>query len=176
LTSPLRRTLQTTLLGFPKLKERAVPLEIYPDLQETQAHPCDIGSPRSTLQDWFREDSWLDFSNCIDGWTEKKGKYAPTEEALDARALNIRRQLKRRKERVVTVVCHAGFLRHIICAPHSHMWGNVEARVYRFEKSSDGNSETSLPSENDQALLLRVDRAEELRILGGSGANLAKTN
>ena len=29
------------------------------------------------------------------------------EEALDARALNIRRQLKRRKERVVTVVCHA---------------------------------------------------------------------
>ena len=29
------------------------------------------------------------------------------EEALDARALNVRRQLKRRKERVVTVVCHA---------------------------------------------------------------------
>ena len=56
------------------------------------------------------------------------------------------------------------------------MWGNVEARVYQFEQSSDGNSETSLPSENDQALLLRVDRAEELRILGGSGANLAKTN
>lgn len=32
MTSPLRRTVQTTLLGFPKLKETRVRLEIWPDL------------------------------------------------------------------------------------------------------------------------------------------------
>jgi len=32
LTSPLRRTVQTTLWGFPKLKEKNVPLEIRPEL------------------------------------------------------------------------------------------------------------------------------------------------
>ena len=32
MTSPLRRTVQTTLLAFPKLKETRVGLEIWPDL------------------------------------------------------------------------------------------------------------------------------------------------
>lgn len=32
LTSPMRRTLETTLLGFPKLVEGGVPLEVLPDL------------------------------------------------------------------------------------------------------------------------------------------------
>jgi hypothetical protein len=32
MTSPLRRTVQTTLSAFPKLKETRVGLEIWPDL------------------------------------------------------------------------------------------------------------------------------------------------
>ena len=32
LTSPLRRTIQTTLVGFPLLRDQGVPLELWPDL------------------------------------------------------------------------------------------------------------------------------------------------
>ena len=43
------------------------------------------------------------------------------DEALDARALDVRRFLKKRTETVVVVVCHAGFLRHIVRLPRGHI-------------------------------------------------------
>jgi len=181
LTSPLRRTMQTTLWGFPKLKEGGVPLEIWPELQETQDHPCDRGSSRQALEAEFKE-AFCDFSNCYEGWTAKKGKFAPTLEALRARALEVRRSLKKRKEQRIVVVCHAGFLRHIVQLPHSHIWNNCEARVYRFAETVENGvverQDASIDGQTDPdtALLERVSTEEELEILGGPNAELVASH
>ncbi|KAK9894774.1 PGAM-domain-containing protein [Cystobasidium minutum MCA 4210] len=176
LSSPMRRTIETTLLGFPKLKDGSVKLELLPDLQETAAHPCDTGSSREFLQNEFKDFAWVDFSNCIDGWNDKKGKYAPTPEALQKRALEVRRHLKSRTEGTVLVVCHAGFLRHLLLLPHEHFWANVEARVFRFQDDSNESIDNGYdpPPKTDQALLQRLPEEEEINVLGRPSADAKK--
>lgn len=50
----------------------------------------------------------------------------------------------------------------------------MEARVYRFEQTMEGE-DAALPPGNDQALLLRVEREEELSILGDGETSIVET-
>lgn len=100
-TSPLRRTLQTTLLAFSHIlseqyvmnsgKSQGSRLIIDPDLQERSDHPCDTGSEQSRLEKVFPA---LDFSVLGDDWFAKEGIYASDDAAVVARAKRFRERLR----------------------------------------------------------------------------------
>ena len=83
-SSPLRRTIQTTLLGFKKQIESGVKVELLAELQEATELPCDTGSSRDVLEkeELFRG---LDFSGLPDDWTSKA--FYPPPSSLRGRVL-----------------------------------------------------------------------------------------
>jgi broad specificity phosphatase PhoE len=123
LSSPLTRTLQTTLLGFGKLLRRpdSPQLIVTPDLQECGPHPCDTGSDQSNLVKRFNEkasekDGYfvkgaksLDFSAIDDGnWNSKSGLYSCDTQCLQSRAARIRETVRDRHEKNIVIVSHGG--------------------------------------------------------------------
>lgn len=69
-SSPLKRTLQTTLIGFAPQVQSGVKIEVVPEFQEASALPCDTGSPREVLE---KEEAFkgLDFSRLGEDWDSK---------------------------------------------------------------------------------------------------------
>ncbi|KAG5755174.1 hypothetical protein H9Q70_002199 [Fusarium xylarioides] len=54
-SSPLRRTLQTTLLGFAAQLERGLQIVALPEVQEVSAMDCDTGSDLSVIKAEFQQ-------------------------------------------------------------------------------------------------------------------------
>jgi len=130
LTSPLRRTIETTLAGFGgiidtnnnnnnKKKKAVVELILDPNLQERSDLPCDTGSDPSALRSLFPD---LDFGVLADGWWAKEGRFTADDAAVAARAGAVRKRIGevvRRLEaeggekRDVVVVTHGVFMKFL---------------------------------------------------------------
>jgi len=69
-SSPLKRAIQTTLLGFKKQVESGIKIELFAELQETTDWPSATGSSRDALE---KEELFkgLDFSGLPDDWNSK---------------------------------------------------------------------------------------------------------
>ena len=150
LASPLRRTIQTALLG---LASSHTPLELDPDLQEADRWPCDTGSDIPLLEAEFSGYS-LDFSHLPRDWNNKKGVYAPTPEALEERARNVRRSLRNREEQTILVVTHGGFLAYLV--PEAEPFANTEWRFYQFQG----------PASAEEARLTMVAEGDAVDVIG----------
>jgi broad specificity phosphatase PhoE len=98
-SSPFRRTLQTSLIGFNRNPHP------HPGFQENSSKPCDTGSPPSVLREEFPE---LDFELVVDGWDSKTGEWGADEVSLARRAAKMRKWLKDREEDEIVVVTHGG--------------------------------------------------------------------
>jgi len=109
-SSPLKRTLQTTLIGFSPQVKQGIKIEVLPNLQESSATPCDTGSAREELEA-DEKFTGLDFSRCVEGWNSKKGEWAPDALALEKRARHARNWLKGRNEGHVVAVLHGNVSR-----------------------------------------------------------------
>lgn len=175
-SSPLRRTLQTTLLAFapflpptsavdPSLPvyppSDSVPLMLLPQLQEVGWEPCDLGQPLELTRSQIPFDApWLDWSlvESEPDWNRNKGFYEATEWKQLERARWVRRWLRARSEEVVVVVCHAGFLRRMTGAPPKSAWMNAEIREFRFRGEAEGEDE------DEEAELIRVDGIEHVPV------------
>jgi broad specificity phosphatase PhoE len=134
ITSPLRRTIQTTLLAFPNMLdkryydegsgkgiENGAELVLDPDLQERSALPCDTGSDRRILETTFPT---LDFSTLGLGWPTKEGSYGPDDDAVTERAKKVRGHvrekalvLKGNKKRDIVIVTHGVFMKFLVGDP-----------------------------------------------------------
>lgn len=132
LTSPLSRTIETTLAGFSSIlsnalsidspttsAERAAKLILDPDLQERSDLPCDTGSDLSILKAKF---PGLDYSPLEEGWNTKNGVFAADDEAVAARAGRVRKKLLRfakeleasgSEKNAVVVVTHGVFMKFL---------------------------------------------------------------
>jgi broad specificity phosphatase PhoE len=128
LTSPLTRTLQTTIASFPQVLRKdaagSAQLIIDPDLQERSNLPCDTGSRRTTLEEAFPE---LDFGGLADDWFVKEGLYAADDAAVATRAQRFRERLReivtslekdrgeadQGRQRNVVVVTHGVFMKFL---------------------------------------------------------------
>ena len=114
--SPMRRTLYTALLAFDRvLQSSSSRVTALPLIQEISTQPCDVGSPRSRLEEEFGEK--VDFSLISENWYAKGpgSPYAPEMGKLEARARAARvwlRDFVRRggEDTHVVVVGHGGFL------------------------------------------------------------------
>ncbi|EIW65902.1 hypothetical protein TREMEDRAFT_35661 [Tremella mesenterica DSM 1558] len=146
-SSPMRRTLETTLKGFATLKERlekegknVVLLDI---LQEVEANPCDTPLPvselKTTLNGIFED---FDFSSISPEFTTKGGIFHP--DNVEERARRVRLWLRDREEEEIIVVAHGDLLRYVNgqYPPKTgmHPWDNTEVRLYTFVSSSDQNA------------------------------------
>jgi len=144
ITSPLKRTLQTTLLGWgPAIKRLGISNVIcLPAAQECNDLPCDTGSSQSALAS-DPEFAGFNFERLSPEWTSKRGFWAPEPEALAERARWVRRFLWDRPERDIVLVAHGDVLRRITATreggPSAYMWRNAEVRIFEFEEGEGGD-------------------------------------
>jgi broad specificity phosphatase PhoE len=130
LTSPLRRTIQTSLAAFPNVLdkryfdpdsgqgiENGATLFLDPDLQERSALPCDSGSSSEVLKVAFPR---LDLKDLSDNWQVKEGLYSPDGEAVKERAKRLRcrvaaiaENLKDQERKHVVIVTHGVFMKFL---------------------------------------------------------------
>ncbi|GBE88271.1 phosphoglycerate mutase-like protein [Sparassis latifolia] len=144
-TSGLRRTLSTTVIGYAALRRRLEAegknVIVLPQLQECNDLPCDTGSPRQVLEA-DPEYAGLDLSLLIPDWTSKRGFYACDAASLKARARWARQWLRSRPERDIVVVGHGDCLRYITQGQNSTSpWANVEVREYTFAVDEEDDVE-----------------------------------
>ncbi|KAK4046969.1 hypothetical protein OIO90_006361 [Microbotryomycetes sp. JL221] len=151
ITSPLRRTIQTTLAAFasilPPIASNPVELLIMPECVETGSgwKPCDTGANLDETKLMFPQE-FLNWSRCKQGWNLNKGFYDSTEQGLMNRARWFRKYLRDEcQTETVVVVCHHGFLRRITKTPHEDAhWPNSELREYRFKDQTGQDAEADL--------------------------------
>ena len=83
ISSPLRRTIETTLLGFsPLLTKRKLKILLEPRCQETTAKPSDTGVRAQQILEDFGPDV-VDVSRVVDGWNTDQGEWEMNEENLE---------------------------------------------------------------------------------------------
>ncbi|UJO16903.1 putative phosphatase [Fulvia fulva] len=134
ITSPMRRTCQTTLTALAWLVKSGIPVEVNAMWQENSTEPCDSGTAIPKVAKEFPE---LDFST-VDPTYPNKGPgtpYAFAESANAARGQACLRSLYDRPEKVIAVVSHAGFLRTAIT---KRRYANADYRIFTFKKSNGG--------------------------------------
>lgn len=157
LSSPLRRTLQTTALGYPDAVKRLgghAKVVCLPQLQECSANPCDTGSSRAELEA-IPEFARFDLSHLTDDWTSKAGFYGTEPAALDARARWIRQYLRERPEEHIVVVAHGDILRRVI--GEEYPWTNAEVRLFQFDPATVADADCPLFHVQDIAAGGRTD-------------------
>ncbi|KAI0899884.1 phosphoglycerate mutase-like protein [Annulohypoxylon nitens] len=139
ISSPLRRTLQTTYLGFSPAIERLGGLKnvvVLPQAQECNNTPCDTGSSKEVLEK-DAEFAVFDHSLLTPDWNSGEGFYAPTDEALNERARWVRKYLRDRPEKNIVFVSHGDILRRIAAKPgrgtNEYPWMNAEVRIFEFD-------------------------------------------
>jgi len=156
-TSPLKRTLQTTYLGFGTAIERLGgrgSVICLPQAQECNAFPCDRGSPRSELEA-TREFDGFDLSLLTPDWTSKAGFWAADDDTLNARARWVRQWLRARPEATIVLVAHGDILRRITgtaSGPSVYAWRNAEARIFTFDPKSVETDDCFLHQQDEVAL------------------------
>jgi broad specificity phosphatase PhoE len=154
ITSPLRRTIQTTLLAFTNVLnkryynegsghgvEGGAELLIDPDLQERSALPCDTGSDRLALEIAFPS---LDFSTLHSAWPSKQGLYSADDNAVNDRARKVRGHLreiivalKDGERRDIVVVTHGVFMKHLVGDPGIDL-PKAGWKSYTIEEGEEG--------------------------------------
>lgn len=111
-SSPIRRTLYTSLLGFEEnIKTKGLKIIALPELQETSDLPCDTGSSSVELGNEFAEHP-IDFTLVPKGWNVKQGKWSPDWESITHRAREAREWLYQRSEKEIVVVTHGAYRVH----------------------------------------------------------------
>jgi broad specificity phosphatase PhoE len=118
-SSPLKRTLQTTIIGFtPFISSGKTPVIVMAELQETSSMPCDTGSPS---EDLARDPALqlpgdakpIDYSVLPGDWATKTGRWADDIGTLTSRATAVRRWLKDQHQEHIVCVLHGGFLHYL---------------------------------------------------------------
>eukprot|EP00158_Paraphelidium_tribonemae_P006395 Partr_v1_DN27801_c0_g1_i2_m22664 putative phosphoglycerate mutase len=164
-TSPMHRTVQTTLIAFrTQIEWQRLPVVLKPELQETHAEPCDTGSPAHQLIEAFPQLEH-ELKALPPNWYSKTGINAPTDDAWKSRAEMMRKWLIDRPERVIVVMCHNGFLRHLVgdelWSSHGRTplgFSNGEARRYQLSIADGSLSAGGISVNQGNAVMAEVER------------------
>ncbi|KAF2149757.1 phosphoglycerate mutase-like protein [Myriangium duriaei CBS 260.36] len=132
ISSPMVRTLQTTMIGLDWLIQRRVKVEADASWQELSAKPCDTGSPARAISERFPA---VDFSSLDPIYPDKSlgTRYAYTRTKVLERGQQVLANLYNRPEKVIAVVSHSAFLRLAVSKRH---YANADYRVFTFAGDS----------------------------------------
>ncbi|KAK4540742.1 hypothetical protein LTR36_008957 [Oleoguttula mirabilis] len=174
--SPMKRTMFTALRGFGQdIDSKGLRVIALPQLQETSDLPCDTGSTPAELAKEL-EGKPVDLGLVPEGWNNKHGKWAPTPEAIDARAREARQWLMARPEKAIVVVTHGAFL-HELTEDYAGSrlfqgtgWANTEFRSYTFV-----NPATTTAAEPAEARLVETPESRKRRLGNAGGAAAASS-
>ncbi|MCJ1386269.1 hypothetical protein MMC17_009395 [Xylographa soralifera] len=165
--SPMRRTIYTALYSFPDLLKRGLQIVALPEVQETGAVPCDIGSDPEVLEKEF-ETLPVDLSLVHEGWNSKTGCWAINAGAVQKRALFVRRWLRDREEDVICLISHGGFLHYLnedwdgFGEAKGTGWANCEWRTYEFKAGVGERDENATLVEMEWSRARRTGTEKEL--------------
>lgn len=103
--------------------------------QENADKPCDTGTPLPLISQEFPQ---YDFSSVDPSFPDKttngaQNPYAFTRKAIVERGQRALRELYTRKEKVIAVVSHSGFLRTAVC---HRMFFNADWRVFEWDEEA----------------------------------------
>lgn len=116
--------------------------------------PCDTGTDISVLEKEMAGKP-VDLSRVEAGWNSKKGRWAPTADAIGTRAREVRQWLKARPEKDIVLVTHGGFLHYLTedWADYNKIMGKVlpwkiESAVGFTDSSQarDGRTSSTAPT------------------------------
>lgn len=168
-TSPLKRTIQTTLAAFRRvLDERyfgdsgdgvksGAELILDPELQERSALPCDTGSEPAILHDEFPQ---LDFGGLGGEWLVKEGDFAADDESVKKRAGRVAARLAGLADKLaadggsrkdIVVVTHGVFMK-FLSQDQSIDLPKAGWKTFKVSKTGDGHWElipTKIPSQGE---------------------------
>ncbi|KAI0427662.1 phosphoglycerate mutase-like protein [Xylaria sp. FL1042] len=168
ITSPMRRTIQTTLDTVDWLIEKGVKLQADARWQENTAKPCDVGSEISKVADEF---PGIDYSAVDPVWPDKTSpagsEYHYTRSAITARGQAVLQELYKRPEKVIIVVSHSGFLRLGVTG---YWFFNADYRVFDFAAMASPGSPYRLEQHaytEEKGGRLGLSRTEQV-LLGSS--------
>jgi len=155
-SSPLKRTLMTTKLGWGPAVERLGIKKVVciPQAQECNSHPCDTGSSAEELVavPAYAE---FDYSRLTPDWTSKQGFWASDPDSLSKRAQWVRQFLRERPEKDIVLVAHGDVLRYITSStngPSTHPWRNAEVKIYKFDSKTVDTDDCFLIEESDESV------------------------
>ena len=129
ITSPLRRTVETTLAAFGDVigdgdGKGGVKVILESDLQERSDLPCDTGSETGVVKGWFEGVGvkGVDFSGLGEEWFDKGGRNKADDASVAERARAVRERLREvvkglggaeEGKRDVVVVTHGVFMKFL---------------------------------------------------------------
>jgi len=147
-TSPLKRTLQTTLRTWgPAVKRLGIENVIcLAEAQECNDYPCDTGSPREELEK-DPDFAGLTFARVTPDWTSKANFWAADRVSIANRCEWVRHFLRDRPEKHIVLVAHGDFLRELTCDAHgasTYWWKNVEIQIFKFDETTVDQDECFL--------------------------------
>lgn len=141
--SPMRRTIQTTLIAFAPCIERGLNIVAMPQAQEASDATSDTGSSPERIRELFGDK--VDLSHVEKGWNSNDGQYAVEPGTIMERARNLRRWLKAQKAREIVVVDH-GKIAHFLTGDVNEKgeqttgwWVDAEVRTFEFVEGEEVN-------------------------------------
>ncbi|PVH78443.1 hypothetical protein DL98DRAFT_590365 [Cadophora sp. DSE1049] len=155
-SSPLRRTLYTTLLSFPSAISRGIRITALSELQETSNLPCDTGSSVEALEAELAEGEFagtVDLRYVSEDWNSKVGRWSPAAHHIERRARSARLFLRALADQSlalnpdqdveIVVVTHGGYLHYFTDDWDGAGkfvgtgWANTECRSYEFVEGDE---------------------------------------
>jgi broad specificity phosphatase PhoE len=171
--SPIRRTIQTALIGMePYLQSGKHKILSLPLAQESSSDPANTPSDIQRLEKEYG--NVVDFHRCLDTYTDfntNEGRWASDVASLDARALELRRFLRDREEDEIVVVSHGDFMHHVTRDMNEDGtqakgdWENAEFRSYRF-----------WPVGHEEAVLQETEESVNRRDASGPGEQMGSAS
>ncbi|KAF7845971.1 hypothetical protein BT93_L5758 [Corymbia citriodora subsp. variegata] len=138
IASPIRRTIQTALIGLdPAIKQHKLKLILAPRAQETSAKPSDTGTDLDKLQEEYGEK--LDARHMTDDWNTNKGEWQMNSESIEAHVVELRRRISKLPHKHVALVAHGGVSCFLFDWIKADSWANTEYRSYDFIEGNGGH-------------------------------------
>jgi len=107
LASPIRRTIQTALIGFqPAIEKRGLKLLLTPMAQETSDKPSDTGSELDKLQKEYG--NRIDARRMTSDWNTNKGQWHMDWVSIEKHAVELRQYISGLDCENVVLVAHGG--------------------------------------------------------------------
>ncbi|KAI2783070.1 histidine phosphatase superfamily [Daldinia loculata] len=149
-SSPLRRAIDTAILGILPTVHDHIKVKLLPELQEINPSPSSTGIPKSTLSYRYGRGHNVDMDDLEEDWYHKgfDTPYAPEVHKVEARARSARNYLRMLARRAIeagqinahiVVVTHGEFAHWLtrdfrgVSERRNSGWHNTECRSYRIE-------------------------------------------
>lgn len=158
LASPMRRAIQTALIGFSPCLDRGLQVVAIPEAQEGTAELSDTGSDVDMLYEWF--DGKVDLQYVKPGWNRKEGTNAAEVSAIFQRTKRLRQWIKARPEKHIVLVTHGRFAHYLTGNVNekgeqtSAWWAEGEFKSFEFAVDEP---------HSEEALIVETEESKERR-------------